>query len=65
VTEVRQRSDYPGITPARVLPGHLNYQFHDLVLNRRPTRIRALLAERSCRRPGRAPCRWLRPTGNS
>jgi len=42
VTEVRQRSNNPVITPAGVLARHPHYEFYDLVLNRRPTRIRAL-----------------------
>jgi len=42
VTEVGQRSDNSIVTPAWVLSRHLNYQLHNLVLNWRPARIRAL-----------------------
>src|SRR5438552_1894854 len=42
VTEVGQSSDNPIVTPARVLSRHLDHQFHNLALNWRPTRIRAL-----------------------
>jgi hypothetical protein len=42
VAEVRQSSDNPIVTPARVLSRHLDHQFHDLALNWRPARIRAL-----------------------
>src|SRR5258706_7040454 len=53
VTEVGHSSNDPIVAPTRVFFCHPNHQFHDLVLQRRPAWIRALL--RTIELPGNEP----------